>query len=573
MNREKISSKNRLIVFIVCLILLLISVFLNVYILIGKRGISARSIAVSSELIGLELSSKEEELMADGLKRNRSHYEKLREISIDNSVPPALLFNPIAPGMKLKPKNESFSISKTPKIKTPKNMEDVAFYPVTSLAQLIKSRQITSTQLTKMYIDRLKKYGPKLKCVVTLTEKLAMKQAMRADEEIAAGRYRGPLHGIPWGAKDLLATKNIKTTWGAMPYKDQVIDEDATVVKRLEEAGAVLVAKLSLGALAMGDVWFDGKTKNPWNIEQGSSGSSAGPAAATAAGLIGFSIGTETRGSIVSPSNRCRVTGLRPTYGRVSRWGAMALSWSMDKIGPICRNVEDCAIVFNAIYGPDGKDLTIVDLPFHWNPSLKLKDIRIGYLKTIFEKATSNTEKNQMVLETLRSQGADLIPMELPDFPVRSIGFILSAEAAAAFDDLTRSNRDDLLVRQGKGAWPNSFRTSRLIPAVEYIQANRARTLLMQAMAEKMENIDVFVTPSYGGSTLSLTNLTGHPCVVVPIGTDEKENSVSISFIGNLFEEGKTLAVAKVFQDATDFHLKHPKLEELKVVNKETENE
>ena len=412
-----------------------------------------------------------------------------------------------------------------------------------------------------MYLRRLKEVGPELKCVITLMEDPALEQARKADEEIQRGRYRGPLHGIPWGAKDLLATKGIKTTWGAAPYKDQVFQANATVVERLNEAGAVLVAKLSMGALAMGDVWYEGKTLNPWNSEQGSSGSSAGSAAATAAGLIGFAIGTETLGSIVSPATRCRVTGLRPTYGRVSRYGAMALSWSMDKIGPICRSVEDCAIVFNAIYGPDGKDLTLIDLPFQWNPSMKLKDLRIGYLKTAFEKDTVHVERNEMVLGTLKSLGVDPIPMELPDYPVNPIRFVLSAEAAAAFDELTRSNLDDLLVRQKRGAWPNSFRTSRLIPAVEYIQANRARTVLMERMAGKMKDIDVFVTPSYGGSVLTLTNLTGHPCVVVPIGADEEGNSVSISFIGDLFEEGKTLVVAKAFQDATEFHRQYPRLE------------
>lgn len=559
MSNEKVPRRNRVILYALVIPLFLTSVFLNV-ILIGESEITSQSIAVAAKVIGLDFTSEEREMMVEGVEQNQSHYEDLRGIKIDNSVPPALSFSPILPGMTFERKKKSFSLSKSPKIDVPENIEDLAFYPVTNLARLIKSRKITSTQLTTMYLERLKKYGPELECVVTLTEELALEQAKRADEEIRRGRYRGPLHGIPWGAKDLLATKGIKTTWGAMPYKDQIIDEDATVVKRLEEAGAVLVAKLSMGALAMGDVWFEGKTKNPWNLEQGSSGSSAGSAAATAAGLVGFAIGTETRGSIVSPATRCRVTGLRPTFGRVSRAGAMALSWSMDKIGPICRTVEDCAVVFNAIYGPDGKDLTVVDLPFRWDPKLKLKDLRIGYLKTVFEKDTAHVEKNEMVLETLRSLGIDLIPLELPDFPVRSLS-ILSAEAAAAFDELTRSNRDDLLARQDRRAWPNSFRTSRLIPAVEYIQSNRARTLLMQAVAERMREIDVFVTPSYGGNVLSLTNLTGHPCVVIPIGIDEEGNSVSISFIGDLFEEGKTLVVAKAFQDATDFHLKHPKLE------------
>jgi len=407
----------------------------------------------------------------------------------------------------------------------------------------------------------LKKYGPGLECVVTLTEELALKQARRADEEIAAGNYRGPLHGIPWGAKDLLSTKGIKTTWGSVPFKEQVFNEDATVVKRLEEAGAVLVAKLTMGELAWGDVWFGGTTKNPWNPAEGSSGSSAGSASATSAGLVGFAIGTETWGSIISPCTVCGVTGLRPTYGRVSRHGAMALSWSMDKIGPICRSVEDCAVVLNAIYGPDGLDLTVVDLPFNWAPSLPLKDIRVGYLIKAFEQDYKTKKNDLAVLEALRSLGADLIPFELPATPVEPLGFILNAEAAAAFDELTRSGRDALMVRQSRDAWPNVFRMARTIPAVEYIQANRVRTLLIQEMAQKMKNLDVYIAPSEAEDNLLLTNLTGHPAVVVPNGLVDKGNPKSISLVGNLYEEGKALRVAKAFQDATEFHLKHPKLD------------
>jgi Asp-tRNA(Asn)/Glu-tRNA(Gln) amidotransferase A subunit family amidase len=517
----------------------------------GKR-ITTNDIAAVEKVIGLKFTSKERKMMLDGARRNRSKFEGLRKVSVQNSVPPALLFNPVIPGMNVKRDRKPLKTPKDSDLQVPASFEDLAFYPVTELAQLIKSRKITSTQLTQLYLERLKKYGPRLECVITLTEELALAQAKLADKEIASGRYRGPLHGIPWGAKDLLSTKGIKTTWGAKPYQDQIIDVDATVVKRLEEAGAVLVAKLTMGALAMGDVWFGGKTKNPWNPEQGSSGSSAGSAATTAAGLVG---------SILSPSTRCGVTGLRPTFGRVSRYGAMALSWSMDKIGPICRSVEDCSLVFNAIYGPDGKDLTVVNLPFNWDPSLGLKDIRIGYLKKMFERKYRDKKNDEASLEALRSLGVELVPIDLPELPVNALSFILSAEAAAAFDELTRSNRDDLLVRQGRGAWPNSFRQARLIPAVEYIQANRVRTLLMEEMAQKMKGIDVYVAPTSGGNNLLLTNLTGHPAVVVPNGFDEKGSPRSISFIGNLFEEAKTLRVAKAFQDVTDFHRKHPDLE------------
>jgi len=499
--------------------------------------------------------------MLRNLRRNIRSYEQMREEELGNHIPPAIQFNPVLPDTVISQDPAPFYFSPDPDIQIPENDEELAFYPVSALAQLIRSGKITSVALTRLYLDRLKKYGPRLECVITLTEELAIEQAKKADEEIREGRYRGPLHGIPWGAKDLLATKGIKTTWGAMPYKDQIIEIDATVVKRLEEAGAVLIAKLSMGALAMGDVWYGGRTKNPWNPEQGSSGSSAGSAAATSAGLVAFAIGTETLGSIVSPCTRCGVTGLRPTYGRVSRYGAMALSWSMDKIGPICRTVEDCALVFHAISGPDGKDLTVADVPFGWDADSDLQQIRVGYLKDAFEEESETNENDQKTLEAIRSLGIELIPFELPDFPDRAISFILNAEAAAAFDDLTRSGEIDLLIRQDRGAWPNTFRQARFIPAVEYIQANRLRTILMQKMNQQMKGIDVFVSPSYGGSTLLITNLTGHPTVVVPNGFDEEGNPTSISFVGRLFGEEKTLRVAKAYQDATGFHLQHPNLE------------
>jgi len=517
----------------------------------------------AERLAGLEFSDRERELMLDGLNNYLNTYKKLREVTLSNDVAPALRFSPVLPGTAFEKQQRPMKMSKIRKLQVPSDLEAVAFWPVTDLAHLIESRQVSSVELTKMYLDRLKRYDSKLRCVITLTEDLAMRQAKRADEEIAAGHYRGPLHGIPWGAKDLLATKGYKTTWGAMPYKDQVIDEDATVVKRLEEAGAVLVAKLTLGALAWGDVWFGGKTRNPWNPEHGSSGSSAGPAAATAAGLVGFSIGSETWGSIVSPSTICGVTGLRPTFGRVSRYGAMALSWSMDKIGPICRTVEDCAIVFDAIYGPDGKDITVVDLPFNWDTSRDLKGLKVGYLKSVFEQDRKDKQwktNDQATLDVLRRLGLDLIPIELPDYPIKPMGLILNVEAAAAFDEITRDNRDDLLVRQIKNAWPNRFREARTVPAVEYLQANRLRTLVMKAMREKLSGIEVYVSPSWEGENSLLTNLTGHPAVVVPNGWRKEKTPSSITFVGRLFGEDKVLAVAKAYQDATSFHLKHPLL-------------
>ena len=517
--------------------------------------------AGAEKIMDLRFSSKERKLMLDHLRRNRDNFKELRKIPLPNHIPPAFLFSPMVPGMNFEKtqKQITFSLDENPQL--PENFEELAFYPVTKLAPLIKSGKITSTLLTKLYLKRLKEYGSLLKCVVTLTEDLALDQARVADKEIAKGIYRGPLHGIPWGAKDLLSTKGIKTTWGATPYKDQLIEEDATVVKRLNEAGAVLVAKLSMGALAMGDIWFGGQTRNPWDLEQRSRGSSAGPGAATSAGLVGFSIGTETRGSIVAPSARCGVTGLRPTFGMISRHGVMALSWSMDKIGPICRSAEDCAIVFSALYGPDGKDLTVVNFPFNWDPRLELKNIRIGYLKKAFEKDYREATNDQRTLDMIRSLGIELIPFDLPDLPTDALSFILNVEAAAAFDELTRSNKDDLLVRQGKRGWPNNFRQARFIPAVEYIQANRLRTLFMYEMAEKFKTIDVYVTPSFDSKNLLITNLTGHPAVIVPNGFDEKGNPTSISFIGNLYEEAKTLRVAMAFQEVTDHHIKHPKME------------
>lgn len=531
------------------------------YYLKGPGIVTTKDIQSAEKIAGLRFTPKERRMMLARVRRNRNSYEELRKVELPNHVAPPLLFRPTVAGLDTPTTLPPHIDTEDAEVRRPEKLEDLAFSPVTALARLIQSRRVTSLELTRLYLDRLKKYGPRLRCVITLTEDRALEQARQADREIASGFYRGPLHGIPWGAKDLLSTRGIKTTWGAAPYKNQVIAEDATVVERLEKAGAVLVAKLSMGALAMGDVWFGGQTRNPWDLEQGSSGSSADSAAATAAGLVGFSIGTETYGSIVSPSTRCGVTGLRPTFGRVSRYGAMALSWSMDKIGPICRSAEDCAFVLKAIQGPDGKDLAVVDVPFHWNPTSDLTEIRVGYLKKAFERDSRTKENDLAVLEVLRTLGVTLIPMELPDFPVRSLSFILSVEAAAAFDELTRSNRDDLLVRQNRGAWPNTFRQARLIPAVEYIQANRARGILMQKMAEAMEGIDVYVAPSFGGENLLLTNLTGHPCVVVPNGFDKKGHPTSISFVANLFEEAKALRVAKAYQDATEFHRKKPGLD------------
>ncbi len=529
----------------------------------GDKSITVKMLKEAEQLAGLEFTDEERELMIEGLNSYIEKYEELRKVPIDNNIPPALYFNPVLPGMKFEKNSKPIKISDIQVSEVPSNLENLAFLPVTHLSKLIRLKKVSSTELTKMYLSRLKKYDSKLHCIVTLTEELALKQAKRADEEIAKGIYRSPLHGIPCGVKDLFSTKGIKTTWGAAAYKDQLIDEDATVIERLENAGAVLTAKLTLGALAMGDVWFGGKTRNPWNPEEGSSGSSAGPGAATAAGLVGFSIGTETNGSILSPSLRCGVTGLRPTYGRVSRYGAMALSWSMDKIGPICRSVEDCAIVLDSIYGPDGKDLSVADIPFNWDCKTDIKNLRIGYIKSGFEDEKKDKElrdNDKATLEKMEALGFKLKPVELPDYPISALNFILSVEAAAAFDELTRSDRDDLLVRQGKGGWPNNFRKARMIPAVEYVLANRVRTLVMKAMEKLMNDIDIYIVPVHGTDNSTLTNLTGHPAISVPNGFTAKGTPTGISFTGKLYNEAELLAVAKAYQDSTDFHLKHPSL-------------
>jgi Asp-tRNA(Asn)/Glu-tRNA(Gln) amidotransferase A subunit family amidase len=519
-----------------------------------------RQVVVDAEkLMGLDFSETKIDLMLGDLKEQAGRFEALHRFAFSNNVPPALLFNPIPVGMKFETQRRKFKLSPVGKVKLPANLDDLAFYSVGELAALIRTRQITSERLTRFYLERLKKYGPKLECVVTLTEDLALQKARRADAEIAAGKYRGPLHGIPYGAKDLLAVKGIRTTWGSAPYTNQVFDYDATVIKRLESAGAVLVVKTTLGELAMGDTWFGGMTRNPWNLKQGSSGSSAGSTAATAAGLIPFGIGSETYGSIVSPCDRCGATGLRPTYGRVSRFGAMPLSWSMDKLGPICRTVEDCAIVFNAIYGPDGLDQSVYDLPFNYDPKLKLSKLRVGYLKGDFDgEKGERKEHDEATLQKLRALGANMIPVELPDYPLRDISFVLSTEAAAAFDELTRSNRDDLMKQQDADAWPNTFRQRRFVPAVEYLQAQRLRYLLIQDTAKVFDKVDLFLAPSLSGRSLLLSNLTGHPGVVVPNGFTKAGTPTSICFIGRLFGEAQLLAVAKQYQDATDFHLRHP---------------
>lgn len=537
--------------------------------------ITKEMLHTAEKLMGLEFTDAQEAMALPGVNRLLDNYETVRKIDVPLDTEPAIAFHPVRARRELYGQPTKFRFGKV-ELPAFKSLDDLAFATVPQLAELLRTRKISSTELTKMYLARLKRYGPRLLCIVTLTEDLALKQAAAADAELKKGKYRGPLHGIPWGAKDLFATRGIKTTWGAEPYRDQVIDYDATVVERLQDAGAVLVAKLSMGALAQGAKWFGGVTRNPWIPDesvQGSSGSSAGPAAATAAGLVGFSIGTETLGSIVSPSSRCGVTGLRPTYGRVSRYGAMGLSWTMDKIGPICRGVEDCAAALSAIYGPDGRDITVGDAPFNWDPKRSLSAMRIGYLKTEFDgPGTPPTNEQQRLqleqrknvykeaIEALEKAGAKLNPIELPKFSTAALRYILTAEAAAAFDDITRDGRVNQLSGQEAFDWPNSFRTSRFIPAVEYIRAQRARALLMREMEKLMSQWDVFVSPAPGSASLLITNLTGHPAVCVPCGF-VNNLPVAIMFTGGVYDEAAPLRVALAFEQATKWHTMHPKVD------------
>ena len=529
------------------------------------RQITVESIQAAEEIAGLEFTAEERELLTQDLQQQARSYQTIRKLQLQNDVAPALLFDPAPPGITVPPEGkEQLRLSRAPATELPSSEEEIAFLPLTTLSRLLRARAISSFELTNLYLKRLETYGPRLQCVVSLTRELALKQAVRADQEIAAGKFRSPLHGIPWGAKDLLTTRDYKTTWGAAPYRDQIIYEDATVVQRLEQAGAVLVAKLTLGALAMGDYWFGGRTLCPWNLKAGSSGSSAGPGAATAAGLVGFALGTETRGSIVSPSTRNGNSSLRPSFGRVSKQGAMALSWSMDKIGPMCRSVEDCALVFSAIHGADGRDPVARSVPFDWDGDRPVQELRVGYLESGFsgEARGRNPAHDQEVLRVLQEEFAlELAEVELPDFPTEAMNFILTAEAAAAFDELTLSDRDDLLTRQNRFAWPNTFRAARFIPAVEYIQANRARTVYMRLLSEALRAVDVFVTPSFAEGVLGPTNLSGQPTVVVPNGFSDEGMPGSISFVGGLYQDSAALLLAHAYQRATDHHLRRPDLD------------
>jgi Asp-tRNA(Asn)/Glu-tRNA(Gln) amidotransferase A subunit family amidase len=516
----------------------------------------------TAKVFDLQFSQKEIDTLYTDVLDNLLNYQAMHKLTLNNNVPLSLWQNPVVPGMVFHKVQQPIIWNKV-SASLPTNKNDLAFYSIEQLASLIKNKKISSVELTQFFIDRIKKWGDTLQCVITITQDIAMEQAKKADAEIAAGKYRGLLHGIPYGLKDLFAVKGTKTTWGAAPYKNQVIEEDAFVYHQLKEAGAVLVAKFTLGALAMGDYWYGGRTKNPWNINYGSSGSSAGSTSATVAGLVPFAIGTETYGSIVSPSTTCGATGLRPTFGSVSRSGGMALSYSLDKVGPICRSAADAAIVFNYIHGTDGKDQAAVNMPFNYTPQKPIQKMRIAYAKNYFDKIKDTSRNEWKVLNAFKNMGVTLIPVNFPDSGVYTFNImdvVIGVECAAQFDEMTRNNIDDELTRQTKYDWPNQFRTARFVPAVEYINAQRHRYILMQKVNEVLQQYDAIICPSRGdGNQAAITNLTGHPVVCVPTGFDKRFNlPTGISFVGKLYDEATILNIADAYQKATPWDDMHP---------------
>lgn len=520
--------------------------------------ITAATVQAAEEIAGVQYSEAEREQIVGALRRQATQITELHAVAIPNAVAPAIAFSPL-PRPSALPKGESRPpvMTRRPAATLPPTDADLAFASLTTQADLLRRRVVTSERLTTLYLDRLEKHNPRLLFATSMLRERALAKARAADAEISRGRYKGPLHGIPWGAKDLLAVAGAPTTWGAAPYKEQRFEQDATVVKRLDEAGAVLVAKLTLGELAMGDVWFGGMTRNPWNVEQGSSGSSAGSASAIAAGCVSFAIGSETLGSISSPSTRCGVTGLRPTFGRVPRTGAMALSWTMDKLGPIARTAEDCALVFSALHGPDDQDGTVHAAPFRWDGNAGVRGLRVGVMRADFDRQTMTKPYDTAALQVLADLGVTFVDVEVPEQPYNAMRLILNAEAGAAFGELVRSGRAAELTSQGPNAWPATFRSAHFIPAPEYINANRARTQAMQAWDALMQRVDVIVAPTNSGQLLA-TNLTGHPAVILPHGFRENGTPVSLTFIGRLFDEETLLRVAHAYQQRTDFHLKRP---------------
>jgi Asp-tRNA(Asn)/Glu-tRNA(Gln) amidotransferase A subunit family amidase len=528
-------------------------------------SIQKKDLISASKLFDFSFTTKEIDTLYSDVIDNLANYKAMHRLPLANSIPLSMWQTPVVPGMHFNTVQKPIPWKLDNTVQLPTNKNDLAFYTLEQLASLIKNKKISSLALTQFFIDRIKKWGDTLQCVISIQEDIAYAEAKKADAELAQGKYRGLLHGIPYGLKDLFAVKGTKTTWGAAPYQNQIIEEDAFVYTKLRDAGAVLVAKFTLGALAMGDYWYGGRTKNPWNLNYGSSGSSAGSTSATVAGLVPFAIGTETWGSIVSPSTTCGATGLRPTFGSISRSGAMALSYSLDKVGPICRSAADAAIVFNYIHGTDGKDGSAVNMPFNYTPNKDIKKLKIGYAKNYFDKIKDTSRNEFKVLEEFKKLGVQLIPVNFPDSGVYNFNImdvVIGVECAAQFDEMTRMNIDDALTRQTKNDWPNSFRTARFVPAVEYINAQRHRYTLMQKVNEVMQQYDVIICPSRGdGNQSAITNLTGNPVVCVPTGFDKRSNlPTGISFVGNLYDEATILSIAQAYQKATNWDETHPTL-------------
>jgi Asp-tRNA(Asn)/Glu-tRNA(Gln) amidotransferase A subunit family amidase len=549
----------------------------------GAARITLAMVADAMKLSGLEFTEAEMKAMAESANQNLTRFEEMRAIHIPNDVSPPFHFSPLVPGIEVNRTRLPFRLSAAPAVRRPANLEEVAFWPVRHLAELLRTRQISSVELTGMYLTRLHRYNAKLNNVVTFLDDVAMAEAKRADAEIAAGRYKGPLHGIPWGAKDIISVKGYKTTWGSPAFKEQSFDYDASVVEMLRDAGAVLLAKLTTGELASGDNWFGGQTKNPWNLAQGSSGSSAGPSSATAAGAVGFAIGTETSGSILSPSARCGLAGLRPTFGRISRYGVMALSWTQDRLGPICRYAEDCAMVMQAIARPDGRDMSVSDIPFNWNAQLDVKKLRVGWIKESFDELSAEPVKRNaaQLLETLKTIGVSkLVPIAVPDFTTNVSA--INVESVVFFDEHARAGR---MKEARNGGRPGG----RLVPAVEYLRSQRVRMMMMEKLAEATANVDVYVVasnPSTGGGPalssvegppaatttasepprpqtvtqrhFAMANLACYPAINVPNGFLESGSPTNVTFYGRPFGEMEVIALAKAYQDAAGLHVKHP---------------
>ena len=518
--------------------------------------ITVRQVAAAEALAGLQFDTKRRRQMLKNLGEAREGYKALRAQAIGFDEGPAEVFDPRLPGMAFDMAQRPLCLSASSAPPLPGDDESIAFAPLTWLSRWIRERALSSERLTGIYLDRLERYAPALLCAPVIMERQALRAARGADAEIAAGNYRGPLHGIPWGAKDLLDTKGVPTQWGAEPYLGRIPKRDATVVERLNAAGAVLVAKLSLGALAMGDVWNGGMTRNPFDLEQGASGSSAGSASAVAAGLVAFAIGSETLGSIVSPCTRCGVTGLRPTFGRVPRGGAMPLAWSMDKLGPIARGVEDTALVLQAIAGYDPAaakaDPALVDMPFNYDGGASLAGLRIGYDAGEFKRDEHVLDRAARTL--LQGLGLELVAVKLPAVPMRPLFPALMVEAAASFDELTRSGRDALLRRQSDDAWPNGFRAARMVPAVEYVQMRRLRRRAMDGMRDLYEKNDLaaFLSPASLGKMLPLSNFTGHPSLTLRTGFSDDGHPHAVTLTGRLYDEGTLLRIGVALERAAD---------------------